>query len=149
MSGSSSQAASASSGPAPNLTGTWKLNIAKSDFGQVPPPDTRTEVITDNEPAIKIVASWTGGPQGDGGNTMDLDTTGKETTSQIMGNDAKNTAKWDGQALVVNTTISMQEADIAVKSTYNVSADGKTLTVAVHVTGPMGAMDMKSVYDKQ
>lgn len=151
-SGSSASAASSSSstsGPPPNLSGTWKLNVSKSDFGQIPPPDSRTEVITDSEPAIKIVATWAGGPMGDGNNTMDLDTSGKETTTQIMGNDAKSTAKWDGQSLIVNTSLSMQEADVTVKSSYSLSADGKTLTVLAHVTGPMGAMDMKSVYDKQ
>lgn len=149
-SGSSAGASSsAAAGPAPNLSGTWKLDIAKSDFGQIPVPDSRTEQITDAEPNIKIVSSWTGGAMGDGSNTMDLDTTGKETTSQIMGNDAKNTAKWDGASLVVDTTMTMQDADIAVKSTYNVSGDGKTLTVLSHVTGPMGEMDMKAVYEKQ
>lgn len=149
-SGSSAAASSsAAAGPAPNLSGSWKLNIAKSDFGQIPVPDSRTEQITDTEPNIKIVSTWTGGAMGDGTNTMDLDTTGKETTSQIMGNDAKNTAKWDGASLVVNTAMTMQDADIAVKSTYNMSADGKTLTVLSHVTGPMGEMDMKAVYEKQ
>lgn len=140
---------STATGPAPNLSGTWKLDISKSDFGEVPAPDSRTEQITDNEPNIKIVSTWTGGAMGDGTNTMDLDTTGKETTSQIMGNDAKNTAKWEGASLVVNTTMTMQDADIAVKSTYNVSADGKVLTVVSHVAGPRGEIDMKAVYEKQ
>jgi hypothetical protein len=136
-------------GPAPNLSGTWKLNASKSDFGQIPVPDSRTEKITDAEPSIKIVSTWTGGAMGDGSNTMDLDTTGKETSTQIMGNDAKSTAKWDGTSLVVNTTMQMQDADVAVRSTYNLSADGKTLTVLSHVSSPMGEIDMKAVFDKQ
>ena len=149
-SGSMAMSSSASAaGPKPNLSGSWKLNASKSDFGQIPPPDSRTEDITDNEPAIKIAAKWTGGPMGDGSNTMDLDTTGKETTSEIMGNEAKCKAKWDGSALVVDISMAMQDADVQIHSTYNLSADGKTLTVNARVAGPMGEMEMKSVYDKR
>lgn len=136
-------------GPKPNLSGSWKLNVSKSDFGQIPPPDSRTEAITDNEPAIKIVATWTGGPMGGGSNTMDLDTTGKETTSQFMGSDAKSKAKWDGSALVVDTSMTMQDADVQIHSSYSLSADGKVLTVNAHIVGPMGELELKSVYDKQ
>lgn len=137
------------SGSAPNLTGSWKLNVSKSDFGQIPPPDSRTQDITDNEPAIKIVANWKGGPMGDGSNTLDLDTTGKETTSQFMGTDAKSKTKWDGSKLVVDTSMTMQDADVTIHSTYALSTDGKSLTIVAHVTGPMGEFSMTSVYDKQ
>jgi hypothetical protein len=29
-----------------DFSGTWKLNASKSDFGPMPPPDTRTDKIT-------------------------------------------------------------------------------------------------------
>lgn len=146
---SASSTASASTGPAPNLSGTWKLNISKSDFGQFPPPDSRKEEITDNEPNIKIVSTWTGGPMGDGTMSVDLVTNGKETAGEAFGMSTKNTARWEGSALLVNTTLQSDNGDATVKSAYNVSPDGKTLTVAAHISGPMGEMDMKSVYDKQ
>lgn len=141
--------AAASAAMQPSLSGTWKLNTAKSDFGQMPPPDSRTEQIEDNEPNIKIVSTWTGGPMGDGSMTMNLLTNGKESTNEVFGSEAKSIARWDADSLVVNTTMQMQDGDAAFKSTYTVSPDGKTLTVASHFSGPMGEMDMKSVYDKQ
>jgi hypothetical protein len=138
-----------SSGGKANLTGTWKLNVAKSDFGQIPPPDSRTEKIEDNEPAIKISSTWAGGPMGDGSMTYDLLTNGKETTATMFGSDAKSVARWDDNALVVNTMLKIQDSDVALKSTYQVSADGMTMNIASHVSGPMGEMDMKMVYEKQ
>jgi hypothetical protein len=133
----------------PNLSGTWKLNVAKSDFGEIPAPDSRTEKIEDNEPSIKISSSWTGGPMGDGTMSYDLLTNGKETTSSMFGTDAKNTANWEGSALVVNTKFQMQDSDVALKSKYELSPDGKTLNIASHISGPMGEMEMKMVYEKQ
>jgi hypothetical protein len=141
--------ASASSGATPNLSGNWKLNVAKSDFGSLPGPDSRVEKIDDNEPSIKISSTWTGGPMGDGSMILNLMTNGKETTSSMFGTDAKNVAKWDGSALVVNTTFKMQDSDVAVKSKYELAADGKTMNIASHISGPMGEMDMKMVYEKQ
>jgi hypothetical protein len=141
--------AAASTGATPNLSGTWKLNVSKSDFGSMPGPDSRMEKIDDNEPSIKISSTWTGGPMGDGSMTIDLLTNGKETTSSMFGTDAKNIAKWDGSALVVNTTFKMQDSDVAVKSKYDLAADGKTMNIASHISGPMGEMDMKLVYEKQ
>ena len=29
----------------PDFSGTWKLNVGKSDFGQVPGPDSETMVV--------------------------------------------------------------------------------------------------------
>ena len=45
----------------PNFSGTWKLNLAKSDFGPLPAPDSRTDVIDHNDPTMKINTSQSGG----------------------------------------------------------------------------------------
>ena len=37
----------------PNLSGTWTIDIAKSDFGPAPPPDSVVMVIDHKEPTIK------------------------------------------------------------------------------------------------
>src|SRR5450756_1203608 len=37
----------------PNVTGTWKLILAKSDFGPLPAPTSRTDVIEHNDPNLK------------------------------------------------------------------------------------------------
>jgi len=141
--------AAATAGPHPNLSGTWKLNNAKSDFGQMPPPDSRIETIEDNEPAVKIDTALTGGQMGEMKFTTNVTTDGKESTSTIMGNEAKSTAHWEGNSLVVTTAMQFQDNSIQIKNTYALSPDGKTLNLTTEFGGPNGAMQQKMVFDKQ
>ncbi len=136
--------------PQPNFAGTWKLNIPKSNFGQLPPPASQTDTIEDNEPSIKIAEDQKGGMMGDFSLTTALSTDGKETTSPGMGGaPTTSAAHWDGVALVVDSKASFQGSDIKVKDTYTLSSDGKTLTEVTHVESGMGNFDSTSVYDKQ
>ena len=136
--------------PGPNLSGTWTLNISKSNFGQIPPPASQTDTIEDNEPAVKIAEDQKGGMMGDMNMTTTLSTDGQETTSAGMGGSpVKSTAHWDGSTLVVNSKASFQGADVTIKDSYSLSADGKTLTEVTHVESSMGNFDSTSVYDKK
>jgi hypothetical protein len=134
----------------PNLSGTWKLNLSKSDFGQIPPPSSETLTITDSEPSVKIVTDQKGGMAGDTNTTSTLSTDGKETTSPGMaGADVKNITHWEGKSLVTNSKTSFQGSDLSLKTTDMLSDDGKTLNVTVHIEASMGVFEEKLVYDKQ
>jgi hypothetical protein len=50
----------AQSQAAPNLTGVWKLNLSKSEYGPVPPPDAMTRTINHNDPSLQISTSQKG-----------------------------------------------------------------------------------------
>ena len=41
----------------PNLSGEWKLNAAKSDYGGVPAPEVMTRTIKHNEPSWNFLVS--------------------------------------------------------------------------------------------
>ncbi|HTS12005.1 MAG TPA: hypothetical protein VMH00_07805 [Candidatus Limnocylindrales bacterium] len=133
-----------------NLSGTWVLDAAKSDFGPMPPPDSRTETIDDKDSSVTIHIKQTGGPMGGSELTLDLTTDGKTVSnSTVMGNDAKTTAHWDGASLVVNTQVSAQGDTATLVTTYTLSADGSTLTALRAFSGPMGDAQMKFVYTKK
>lgn len=137
-------------GDPPNLSGTWKLNISKSNFGQIPPPASQTDAIEDSEPSVKIAEDQKGGMMGDMNLTTTISTDGKETTSAGMGGaEVKSTAHWDGRSLVVNSKTNFQGSDVTIKDTYTLSEDGKTLTEVAHIESSMGNFDTTSVYDKQ
>jgi hypothetical protein len=133
----------------PNFSGTWKLNTAKSDFGPVPAPDSRTDVIDHNDPAMKINTSLVGGPQGNMNATSNYTTDGKEATNHMGDREIKATVVWEGSKLVVNAKTSFQDAELLIKSVWTLSDDGKTLTQNVHFTTPMGEADQTLLYDKQ
>jgi hypothetical protein len=151
-SGSMSSAMAAASGSAsakPNLSGTWVLDPSKSDFGQMPGPSSATDVIDHKEPSVKISVKQTNA-MGDMAFAMELVDDGqKVSTWQIFGSEAKSTAHWDGDTLVVTTDATIQDNAIKIASRYTLSPDGNTLTVRGHMSGPMGEVDTKAVYAKK
>lgn len=136
------------SGPKPNFSGTWKLNVQKSDFGPLPGPESETDVIDHNDPKIKM-AVVRKGDQGEQKYDLDLTIDGQEETHKLGDQDIKTTANWDGSALMVLTKLTFQDNDVLIKSAYTLSPDGKTVNVAAHLSSAMGEADQKLVFDKQ
>ena len=131
-----------------DLTGTWKLDTAKSEFGPLPPPDGRTEKIVHQDPSLKVNVAQTGGT---GDMTYDVvyTTDGKECVNHVGENEFKSTLTWDGDDLAVDTKGSFGGTDFTSKDRWVVSADGKTLTITRHISSAMGDAEMKEVYQKQ
>ncbi len=148
-SGSTSQASSSSTSGKPNFSGTWVMDPSKSDFGPMPAPSSGTAVIDHKEPSVKISVKQTN-EMGDLAFQMDLVDDGqKVSTWQIFGSDAKSTAHWDGDALVINTDTTIQDNAMKFANRYTLSPDGNTLTVHGHMSGPMGEVETKVVYAKK
>jgi hypothetical protein len=132
----------------PNFSGNWKLNTAKSDFGAMPAPDSRTDIITHEDPDLKD--SYTqSGQMGELTAEMKYSTDGKETTNSVRGNQIKTTAKWDGDELAIAGKTQFNGADVTLSDRWSLSADGKTLTIQRHVNSPMGETNQKIVLEKQ
>ncbi len=132
-----------------DFSGTWKLDMSKSDFGPLPPPDSLTEKISHQDPSLKANISSTGGMQGDATYDVAYTTDGKECVNKVGDNEFKSTLKWDGDDLVVDTKGSFGGTDFTSKDRWNLSSDGKTLTVTRHLTSAMGEADMKETFAKQ
>src|ERR1700692_293503 len=131
----------------PNFSGTWTLNVAKSEFGPLPAPDSRTDVIEHNDPTIKDNVTQKGG-QGDIVGTINYTTDGKEVTNQLGPREIKSTLAWEGSNLVVNSKLMYNDAEITIKNVWTLSDDGKTLTQNAHITHPMGEVDTKLISEK-
>jgi hypothetical protein len=130
----------------PNFSGNWSINIVKSDFGAVPAPDVFTRKIVHAEPAITIDEEQSS-PLGVQATSRKMVTTGAETTFTASGADVRATAKWEGTALVVVTTVDV--ASLTYNDRMTLSEDGKTLTSQVRLESPQGAVDLKVVFDKK
>lgn len=129
---------------APNLTGVWKLNLAKSDYGPVPQPEAMTRTINHNDPSLQI-STYQKGAQGEATTELKYTTDGKPAENK----GSKGTAAWDGSKLVVDSVREMQGADLKFHEVWNLSADGKVLTINNHITAPQGEFDITLVFDKQ
>jgi hypothetical protein len=134
----------------PNLSGDWKLNAAKSNFGQIPAPATYTRKVTHAEPSITIEDTQTGSALGDQHDTRTYTTDGTEISYQANGADVKSGAAWDGVALQINSKVSIQGMELLVKDKITLGEDGKTMTDAVHIAVPQaGDIDLTLVFEKQ
>lgn len=140
--------AAAAAAAAPNFTGTWKLNLSKSDYGQMPPPSSMTQTVTHEEPKLKVAVKQSR-DQGDLEWEANYTTDGKESVNEIMGNPMKSVAKWDRDALVIETKGSFGDNEFTITARWTLSEDGKTLTITQHWSSSMGEMDMKLVLEKQ
>jgi len=142
-------AASAPAQSKPNFSGDWKLNIAKSTFGQMPAPSSLTEKITHADPSLKVQTAQSG-DFGDFNSDFSFTTDGKECQN-AMGDLFKmtSTVKWDGDILMFDSKMDFQGNAMTGTEKWSLSPDGKTLTVQRHFNGPMGEGDAVMVLDKQ
>jgi hypothetical protein len=137
----------------PNFTGKWSLDIAKSDFGPMPPPESVVHVIDHKEPTIKMVTTQKSA-QGEATNERVLTTDGKENVNKMrMGSpdpqDVKSTTKWNGKTLGTSYKLDIQGTPIDVNDTWKLSDDGKVLTIVREFKSQQGDFVATTVYNKQ
>jgi hypothetical protein len=109
----------------PDFSGTWKMNREKSKFERGGPDAILTK-IDHKEPAF--AENWTvSTPDGERSLQAKYTTDGKETEQEVMGRMAKTSAKWDGDALVIE----FKSEEGFFKRKITLSADGKTITKIV------------------
>jgi hypothetical protein len=136
-------------GATPNLSGDWNLNLAKSDYGPIPQvPEVMKRKITHADPSLAY-STYTKGPQGEINADVKYTTDGKVCVNKLPQGEAKGTAKWEGDNLVIESTREFQGAEIKSKETWSLGEGGKVLTVNSHITVPQGEFDIKLVFEKQ
>jgi hypothetical protein len=128
----------------PDLSGTWKMNREKSKFADGGPNAILIK-IDHKEPAF--TEEWTmSTPEGERSFQAKYTTDGKETEQEVMGRTAKTSAKWEGNALVIE----FKTDEGFFKRKITLSADGKTITkVVTHSPGGGDPMEDTVVFEKQ
>ncbi len=117
------------SAQAPNLSGTWVLQADKSDFGMMPAPTSRTDVITHTEPSLTIKRSIVSAQQGSLSSDLVYAVDGKPWKNKTSdGTEITSTLSWDGTVLVVTSSLTTPQGEALVTDRLSLSTDGKTLT---------------------
>jgi hypothetical protein len=136
----------------PNFSGTWTLDAAKSDFGPMPPPESIVMVIDHQEPALKVSVTQKS-QMGDVSNDSTYTTDGKDNINKMRSPDGdqsvKSTSKWNGKALATSRTIEAQGMSIGIEDSWELSADGKVLTINRQLNTPQGSFSTKTVLNKK
>ncbi len=136
----------------PNFSGTWRLDIAKSDFGAAPAPESIVHVIEHKEPNVKLTTTQKNA-QGELTNERALTTDGQENTNKMRttagDTEAKSTSKWDGKKLGTAMHFDVQGVTININDTWELSADAKVLTIIREIKTPQGDFSQTTIYNKQ
>lgn len=130
------------------LEGTWRLNLDKSTFGQVPGPkgQLRTYAITNG---MEIMTSH--------GMNSEGNPTKVTYSARYDGKEYKITGSAGGDVIILRridrlTTEATEkhEGKVTIIAVRHLSADGKTLTVETHGTLPDGRMlSATMVFERQ
>ena len=124
----------------PNLSGKWKLNVARSETGSAGP----TELVVDidhKDPVLTYTAKGNAGGQ-DFEETETITTDGKPTRDS---HGATVTAHWDGATLVAEAT--GDDGTHLYMARLTLSEDGKTINRVVTQQGDL--QPRHEIYEKQ
>jgi hypothetical protein len=128
-----------------NFSGTWKENMEKSTKSNLTSYVNKIDVAGNT---INVKTTTTG-PRGERTSERTY-TVGKEVTSKLAdGDEAITSARWEGNALVIVSTVKEPDGAVESKETWTLSADGKTLTKQRHSHSPKGDRDETFVLEKQ
>lgn len=111
----------------PDFSGTWALDLARSNFGQLPTPESRVDVIQHTEPRLVIKRTTVAnGTQSVVDITYAVD--GQPHQNTAGGSPISSVLRWDGATLVVTSTVTTPQGDLEIVDRMSLSADGRTLT---------------------
>ena len=131
---------------APNLSGTWVLDMDRTDFGMMQ-GGPRTDVITHTEPVIHIERT-AGTPQGEVKATIHYVVDGKPHKNTVGPNEVTSVLRWDGAVLEITSTLMTAQGELTILDRYTLSQDGKTMTVARTLSAGGQEMGQTMVYTK-
>lgn len=112
----------------PNLSGTWAMQADQSDFGPMPAPSARRDVIDHQEPKLTIRRTVTTA-QGESSSDLVYVVDGKPYKNMAGPTEVTSTLHWDGRVLVMESVAVTPQGEIQITDRYTLSEDGKTLTV--------------------
>jgi len=131
----------------PDFSGTWKLDLGNSDFGPMPRPYRWERKVVHRDPRLEY-ATTQSGPQGEFTVEMAFTTDGKEASNRMRGQEVKGTAKWEGNKLVIDLTMEFN-GPVKIREHWNVSPDGRILTISRRIASSRGEFEGKLVAVKQ
>lgn len=136
----------------PNYSGTWQVDLDKSDFGPSPPPDALTLVIEHKGSTITVKSTQSAaGSQISNQRTLTTDGKPAENTIRGMGGDQAitSTSKWDAGKLVTTYSLDLGGMKADVVETWELATGGAVLTNTRVITVPEGTFTIKAVFNKE
>jgi hypothetical protein len=121
---------------APDFSGSWKIDAAKSNFGALGAPEKFERTIAHSEPNIEYTTTYSF--QGrEVVSVLKYTTDGTEATNVVSDVETKGSAKWDGETLVIESTRPSSNGDIRMVERWTSVEGGAGIQVeAKMIAGP-------------
>jgi hypothetical protein len=133
----------------PNFSGTWNLNLKKSNL-QIPPPSSTIFVIRHDEPHFHLTRTHVFNGKSDTW-TIDILTDGKQEVVEKISDEYTSHTRmyWEGSSLVLDMTISDKSGGKATNLVkYSLADNGQTFIALEHFKAPKDEHLNKWVLDK-
>jgi len=133
----------------PDFSGTWTLNVPRSDFGPFPAPEWRTDVIEHGDGTLKLTRREVNASGQERVGKWTCKTDGAECKNTMGRTEMRSTARWEESTLVVATKTTYEGQDASVEDRWVVSPDGRTLTISRSAVSPQGTAHQTFVLERQ
>jgi len=132
----------------PDFSGQWRMNAQKSDFGKFPMPSSITRTIVQKGPNLSVDTVERGASGEQTAHAM-YRTDGVDTTNHFNTGEGTSHAFWDGQTLVIRTSMKTKSGvEVVMEERWGLSSDKNTLTTDSHIETSKGGADLKLVCDR-
>ena len=110
----------------PDFSGIWKVDPERSHFSNPGPHAMRIKIDQSGDDVTLIMRVDT--PRGEEMTTYHLRAGSNDNKNEMHGAPMTSSAKWDGDALVVESVAIFGARNLHLNDRFTMSADGKTLT---------------------
>ena len=136
----------------PDFSGTWVLDLARSNPGPLPAPESLQVVIDHKDPAITSTLTQKAADDVATSRTV-ITTDGQENRNTVSTPDGEVTlisrSRWSGRTLITATSTTVQGTPIGVTESWSLSADGKEMVVSRAFSSDQGAFQQKFVFTRR
>ena len=133
----------------PDFSGTWTLDLSRSNPGPLPPPESLDAVIEHKDPTITSTLTQKGA-DGVVTSRTTITTDGEENRNILSTADGDavllSRSRWSGRTLIIATSTTLQGTPIGVTESWTLSADGKEMVVSRAFSSDQGAFQQKFVF---
>ena len=129
----------------PNLSGTWELDVAKSDFGAMPPPKSVLNIITHKEPFVEMDQTMVLA-KGKFNAKLKYRTTAAQDANDSYGTTQTSWSKWFDNVFHIEAEVVAGKQFVRFRERWSLADGGKRLLNDRTVHMASGEIQQKLVY---
>jgi hypothetical protein len=141
-------AAGLSAAGPPDFSGTWVLNVPRSELAGQRPPQSKVQRL-EHKGMDLVVTIDEINERGTVHGVARYTTDGQDSINDVLGSSMTSSIGWEGNVMVMRTWGKFGNADIMLIDRWSLSPDGETLTIARRFQGHGRVVDQTLVFDKK